>query len=142
DRAATHEALAELTAVGLVLAPGEPGPGRDTSLGSVVRGALRARLSEAQAEQLAAKVEQGALSLAELEGLLERGAGPDLGVLATIYGVAALPELALAFLASDAHDRELASRGLSGELARLLGEALGAELSAITPAELRAQLAR
>jgi hypothetical protein len=144
-RAETHHALAEFELAGVVMRPGQQPPERNTALAAVARRALEAVFPPAALEQIAAQVEAGQLSLAELDELAEKRIEAQTGVIVAIFGSGNVSEVAIRFLAraDPALDDEIESRHALGNLARLLSDALGVPFPADRgSAALRAQLAR
>src|ERR1035441_7472283 len=71
-----QEPLAEMLALGVDLRPGVSG-NRNTRLAVVARKALKGRIAEARLADLDRQIEQGGLTLAELEDwVVESGGGP------------------------------------------------------------------
>jgi hypothetical protein len=142
DREQTHNALIELEAAGVVLRPGQLPPDRNTSPGFVARQALRAVLPDEALTDIERQVVAGQLSLAELDRLAEKGQGLQSGLLATIYGSSLPQDVALALLASDAHDAAVAEKDALGDICALLGLTFGLEASFDSVAALRLALSR
>jgi hypothetical protein len=139
----SREPLAELLALGMDLRPGVAG-NRNTRLAVIARKALKGRVPDARLEDLDRQIEQGGLTLSELEQLAEEGVGGPLPTtLAVLFGTAMVEEAALEFLGSSGRDQELVERnGLDG-WAQSLSAAFGlpAEVAG-SAAELRFALAR
>ena len=103
-----QEPLAEMLALGVCLRPRVPG-NRNTRLAVVARAALKGRVAEVRLEDLERQIEQGGLTLAELEDLaLEGGSNSLPTALAVHFGTALIDEAALDFLARPERDAELA----------------------------------
>ncbi|MEI8167494.1 MAG: hypothetical protein WCG26_14025, partial [Chloroflexales bacterium] len=141
DDDATLDALAEFAATAAVLRPGQTVAGCNTRLAVVARRALRERLGEERAEELARQVANGQLSLSDLDRLdAQEGGSP---VIAAIFGTGSAHEVALRFLSSTRYDEPLGERDAQDELVRLLGPLFGANLAANgSCADLRTRLAR
>ena len=141
DDDATLDALAEFAATAAVLSPGQSVAVRNTRLAVVARRALRERLGEERAEELARQVANGHLSLSDLDRLdAQEGGSP---VIAAIFGTGSAHEVALRFLSSTRYDEPLGERDAQGDLIRLLGPFFGANLAANSScADLRTRLAR
>jgi len=140
----TGNALAELTAPGTVMAPGQNPPERNTRFSFVVKTALLRR-SQAWtpegAEEVAAQVEEGKIvSLEEAERVAEKGGTS--GVLQVIFGTGLPHEIALALLGSTEHDKKVVAKKATADLQALLASAFAYEVNAdATPATIRERLA-
>jgi hypothetical protein len=105
-----EEPLIEMLSFGVTLRPGVQG-NRNTRLAVVARRALKGRLPETRIENLDRQIEQGGLTLAELEQLAEgSGGGPLPTALTVHFGTALVDDAALDFLAHPARDSELTGR--------------------------------
>ena len=138
-----QEPLAEMLALGVDLRPGVSG-NRNTRLAVVARKALKGRIAEARLADLDRQIEQGGLTLAELEDfVVESGVGPLPTALTVYFGTPLVDEAALDFLARPERDAELLSRnGLADWVQASSREyGLAADLS-VSPKALRALLAR
>ena len=139
----TDHALAELTAAGVVCKPGQQPPTRNTRLSLIARNALKPVLNEETAVAIEKQVEEGKLTLAELDSLAEKGKGIAGGVIVTVYETSQPQDVALAFLTQAEKDETLVSKQAVPELVWLLQSALGIPLvAASSPADLREQVAR
>lgn len=138
-----REPLAELLALGVDLRPGVAG-NRNTRLAVVAHKALKGRVPDARLADLGRQIEQGGLTLAELEQLAEGGAGGPLPTTLTVlFGTGLVEEAALDFLGHPERDAELAERNGLADWARSLGAAFGTAAKADGPVtELRFALAR
>lgn len=138
-----QEPLAELLALGVELRPGVAG-NRNTRLAVIARKALKGRVPDARLADLDRQIEQGGLTLDELEQLAEEGVGGPLPTtLAVLFGTGVVEEAALDFLGHPERDAELAERNGLADWARSLGAAFGVAAKADLPAaELRFALAR
>src|ERR1017187_3766293 len=104
------EPLAEMLALGVDLRPGVSGS-RNTRLAVVARKALKGHVADARVEDLDRQIEQGGLTLAELEELTSEGGAYSLPTaLAVLFGTALIDEAALEFLARPERDSELVAR--------------------------------
>lgn len=138
-----EEPLAELLTLGVDLRPGVSG-NRNTRLAVVARKALKGRVADAWLTDLDRQIEQGGLTLAELEQLAaESGGGPLSTVLTAHFNTPLVDEAALEFLAHPERDAELVARnGLEDWSEALVAQyGLAAETGVSLPA-LRALLAR
>ena len=122
DPVETHNALIEVETAGVVMKPGQQPPIRNTRPSLIARNALKSVLPEKHLASIEKQVEAGRdkLSLAELDKLAERGEEGMQGVLSLIFGTGNPQEVALAFLAGEQHDKELAQKGALPELMTLL----------------------
>lgn len=136
-----HNALIELEAAGVVMRPGQQPPNRNTKLAVVARNALRPILGDDQVAEIERQVETGKLSLADLNGLADRGKDISTGILTLIFGSANPQEVALAFLHDERYDAEIEKKSAQKELGNLLGVSFELELPA-TLADARERLAR
>lgn len=142
-QAEARYALVEFEVAGCVMRPGQHPPERNTALAAVARRALEAVLPPAALEEVVGQVEAGQLTLAELDGLAEKGREAQTGAIAVIFGTGNVTEVALRFLADPKVDGPLEEKGAVGVLAGLLSDALGIPFPADEgPAALRARLAR
>src|ERR1017187_9111405 len=106
----SREPLAEMLALGVDLRPGVSGS-RNTRLAVVARKALKGRVADARLEDLDRQIEQGGLTLAELEELAAEGGEYSLPTaLAVHFGTTLIEEAALDFLARPERDGELVGR--------------------------------
>jgi hypothetical protein len=139
----SKEPLAELLALGIDLRPGVSG-NRNTRLAVVARKALKGRVADARIEDLDRQIEQGGLTLSELEELAAEGTGGPLPTaLAVHFGTAIVDEAALEFLARPERDTELAARNGLADWASALGTQYGLAIeTGISAPNLRKLLAR
>jgi hypothetical protein len=125
-----EEPLAEMLALGVDLRPGVSG-NRNTRLAVVARRALKGRIPEARLADLDRQIDQGGLTLAELEDLTAEGGGGSLPtVLAVHFGTALIEEAALYFLARPERDAELAARNGLADWAQALAAQYGLTIEA------------
>jgi PglZ domain len=143
DATEAHHALVELEAAGVVIQPGQQPPNRNTRLAVIARNALRPIVGDETAAEIEKQVENGKLSLADLDKLADKGKGISTAVLTLIFGNANPQDVALAFLTSDKHDPEIEKKTATKELLGLLQNAYDFEFPAKTTlAEARGRLAR
>lgn len=108
DEEQTAYALVELTsATKAVLKPGQNPITRNTRLSVVARHALRPRLGDEMAEEIARKADAGTLTLADLDSIAERGGALASGVLPVIFGSGTGTEMALSFLTDARYDEAI-----------------------------------
>ena len=131
DPVETHNALIEVETAGVVMKPGQQPPIRNTRPSLIARNALKSVLPEKHLVSIEKQVEAGKdkLSLAELDKLAERGEEGMQGVVSLIFGTGNPQEVALAFLAGEQHDKELAQKSALPELMTLLHQAFDIDLS-------------
>lgn len=119
-QADTHNALVELEAAGVVMQPRQQPPNRNTRLAVVARKALQPLLGDDPVAEIERQVEEGKLSLADLNSLADKGKDISTGVLTLIFGSANPQEVGLAFLHDDQHDDEIEKKQAEKELRHLL----------------------
>jgi hypothetical protein len=142
-QADTHNALVELEAAGVVMRPGQQPPNRNTKLAVVARNALRPLLGDDQVAEIEKQVENGKLSLDDLNALADKGRDISTGVLTLIFGSANPQEVALAFLQGDEHDADIEKKTARNDLRNLLGPGFDIDLPAsATLPSLQERLAR
>ncbi len=131
DPVETHNALIEVETAGVVMKPGQQPPIRNTRPSLIARNALKSVLPEKHLASIEKQVEAGRdkLSLAELDKLAERGEEGMQGILSLIFGTGNPQEVALAFLAGEQYDKELAQKGALPELMTLLRQTFDVDLS-------------
>ncbi|HEV3005909.1 MAG TPA: PglZ domain-containing protein, partial [Pirellulales bacterium] len=143
DQANTHHALAELEAAGVVMRPGQQPPNRNTKLAVVARNALRPILGDEQVAEIEKQVENGKLSLDNLNSLAEKGKDISTGILSLIFGTANPQDIAMALLHDERYDEELDKKAAQTELRNVLHRGFDVDLSqSSTLASLRQRLAR
>lgn len=143
DQSKTHHALIELEAAGVVVQPGQQPPQRNTRLSIVARNALKYVLEERAAYDVEKQVEDGKLSLADVNALAQKGGEISSGVISIIFGTGNPQEVALSFAASDKCDKEVESKEAQQELCTLVGSAFDITLTdAQSLADARQQLAK
>jgi hypothetical protein len=143
DQARTQNALVELEAAGVVLAPAKQPPKRTTRLSLVARNALRPLLGDETASEVERQVEAGNLTLADVNALAEKGQNISRGVVTLVFETGNPQEVALAFLTSDRLDGALEKKSAAPELAALLGTNFDLALPANPSLDkLRERLAR
>lgn len=114
-REETAHALVELETAGVCLAPGlQPDPrtnlARDTSLTVLAQEALRDEFPVAELNRLSGEIEQGRLSLEDLDKLVRP---PEISPsLSALFGSRSPEELLLQFLTEPERDKQIVSRNL------------------------------
>jgi len=144
--AASHDArrpLVEYEVAGVILRPGQQPPEQDTALVTVARQALDSVFPPAALQTILTQIGKGQLSLAELDVLAEKGAEPQTGAIAVLFGASDPFQVALRFLSDPALDGSIQERSAVPELAKLFMDTLGLSFpdnKGTIP--LRAELAR
>jgi len=127
----TDNALVELTASGVVLAPGQIPPERNTRLSAVARTALLGHpetWTVESANEIAQQIDAGQIgSLDEADRVAEKGA-ESAGVIPLIFGTGNPHEVALQVVGSDDHDKDIVAKGAVAAVTGLLGTVYGCEL--------------
>src|SRR5215472_4082938 len=109
----TQHALIELSAAGVVLKPGHAARTRNTRLSVVAKGALRDRRTPKELAELEKQVEEGKLSLANLDQLADQD---GFGVLAILFEKTDPVSVALAVLGSTRLDAEIEAKQAGAEI--------------------------
>jgi len=136
----TQHALIELSAAGVVLKPGHAARPRNTRLSVVAKGALRDRRTPKELLELENQVEEGKLSLADLDRLADQD---GFSVLAILFEKTDPASVALTLLSSTRLDDEIQAKQAGAEIARLLTDTFGLDLPPTeTLEEWRTRLAR
>src|SRR6266487_278106 len=135
-----QHALIELSAAGVVLKPGHAARPRNTRLSVIAKGALRDRRTPKELSEIENQVEEGKLSLANLDQLADQD---GFGVLAILFEKTDPVSVALALLGSARSDAEIQAKQAEAEIARLLTDSFGLDLPPTeTLEEWRTRLAR
>lgn len=133
---ATGNALVEMTAGGVVLAPGQMPLERNTRLSSVAKAALLRQpetWTVEAADAIARQIDAGQIgSLDEADRVAEQGS-ESAGVLPLIFGTGHPQEIALQFLGGDEHDKDIDAKGAVSAVAGLLGTVYECELPDTAP---------
>lgn len=143
EQAAACHALVELEVAGVVMQPGQQPFTCNTRLALVARNALKDVIGDENAAEVEKQVDQGKLSLKDVDALGTKGQDITKGVVSIIFGTGNSQDVALAFLASDRFDAEIEKKSAAGELADLLRGTFEVDVSAkATLAKVREGLAR
>ena len=129
----THNALIGIESLGVVVKPGQQPPTRNTRLSVVARNALRPILGDEPIETIEKQVDEGQLTLADLDKLAESGGGR--GVIAVIFGSSIPGDVGLAFLWSTQYDAKLLSKQALPELAAMFGHEFEVQLGDFAKSE-------
>ena len=100
----------------------------NTRLALVARNALKNVIGEENAVEVEKQVEQGKLTLADVDALGSKGQDIRKGVVSLIFGTGNSQEVALAFLGSDRLDAEIEKKSAVTELVGLLRSTFEVEL--------------
>lgn len=128
EQADTCHALVELEAAGVVMQPGQQPFKCNTRLALVARNALKSLIGEENAAEVEKQVDQGKLTLKDVDALGLKGQDITQGVVSIIFGTGNWQEVALAFLASDRLDTEIEKKSATDELVGLLRSTFEIEL--------------
>ena len=122
----THNALIGIESLGVVVKPGQQPPTRNTRLSVVARNALRPILGDEAIGAIEKQVDEGQLTLADLDKLADSGGGR--GVIAVVFGSSIPCDVALAFLSSTEFDALLVRKRALPELTTMFGGEFEIEL--------------
>lgn len=140
DRTKTQHALIEAEAAGAVMEPGGSPWQRNTRL-KVLAERVFKRIAPDRASAIAAEVEAGRRTLAELDWLADQTG--EWGALKLIFGTTAVTDVVLAFLSSEAHDQAMLEKQALPELTSLCATELGLRIRADQPVgQVRHELCR
>lgn len=143
EQADTHHALVELEEAGVVMQPGQQPFKCNTRLALVARNALKSVIGDENAAEVEKQVDQGKLTLRDVDALGLKGQDITQAVVSIIFGTGNSQEVALAFLASEKHDNEIEKKSAISELLGLLRSTFDAELPDMgTLSNIRDRLAR
>lgn len=142
NRNETGFALIEAESVGTVVEPGAPTADHNTRLSSLTEQVFSAIAPE-KAAHVARQVEEGLLTLAELDQMAEEASSVTTGALKLIFGGASPVDVILSFVASNECDAKLEEKRGLGEMALVVREELGLDVGSTTStAEMRAAICR
>ncbi|MBN1854455.1 MAG: hypothetical protein JW829_17115 [Pirellulales bacterium] len=125
DRSETHYALVEVESAGVVIEPGANPWQRNTRL-KVLAERIFKQISADRAPEIIRKVEQGTVSLAELDWLADQTG--ELGAVKLVFGTTVAWNVATAFASTDKHDHAIEEKQALPELAELFRTDLGLEI--------------
>lgn len=128
----TQNALTELAKAGVVLKPGQNPWQRNTRLSVVAKGVFVTAQGPEQAAIVEREVNEGKLTLKDLNLLAEDGGVFAGGVITVIFGTGHPQEVALALLGGEHYDDEIVTKKALPQLAVFLGEAYGIDLATQT----------
>lgn len=143
EQAETFHALVELEAGGVVMQPGQQPAKCNTRLALVARNALKNVIGDENAAEVEKQVDQGKLTLKDVDALGLKGQDITQGVVSIIFGTGNSQEVALAFLSNDKLDAEIEKKSAIDELIGLLQNTFEFELpDKATLANIRERLTR
>lgn len=142
DRQQSRQALVELEAAGVVMEPGANPWQRNTRLQVIADHVFR-KIAPDQAENIRKQVEDGLLSLEELDKLSMEVDAIQTGAIKLIFGTASLMDVAVGFAASQEYDKAIDSKQALSELAGLFENGFGFQsLERSSSMQLRKELQR
>ena len=124
DRSEIPYALIEAEAAGIVMEPGANPWQRNTRL-KVIAERVFKEIAPENAESIARQVDQGSLTLEDLDRLAEETIRIGSGAVKLIFDTASVPDVALMFAASEEHDAAIREKRALPELADLFASGLG-----------------
>jgi hypothetical protein len=123
----THFALIEAESAGVVMEPGASPWQRNTRLRVIAERVFK-EIAPGRAAGIARQVEQGNLTLADLDRLAEQSATIGAGAVSLIFGTSSPEEVALLFAASEQYDAAIEAKNATPEVLALLSTGLGLDL--------------
>ena len=142
ERAKTSHALIEVETSGVVVEPGADAPERNSRL-RVLAEAVFHEIAPEKATHLARQVDEGLLTLEDLDNIADEAGNIASGALKLIFGAASPLELIIDFASSGDKDAKITAKNALGELRSLVQSELGLDFGeAATPAEGRQTLRR
>jgi hypothetical protein len=120
EREKTKNAMIEAEAAGVILEPGARPFIRNTRLSVIAKGILRKSVGAEKLRKIEKGVEEGKISLAELDRLAEEVTSVTVPVLEIIFKTKVPGEIALLFLSGEGYDEEIVKRGALPDLCSLL----------------------
>jgi hypothetical protein len=128
NRNDTRYALVEVEMAGIVLEPGAHPWQRNTRLRVIAEQVFK-KIAPDSAVDIARQVEEGILTLEELDKLSIEVEGIATGTVKIIFGTASAVDVALDFAASTEHDKAILAKQAMPELAGLFHSDLGIEIA-------------
>lgn len=142
ERAQTSHALIEAETAGVVVEPGAEVQERNSRL-RVLAETFFLEVAPEKAAHLARQVEEGLLTLEDLDRIADEVGSITSGALKLVFGAASPLELIIEFASGDAKDTKLAEKNALGELRSLVQAELGLDFGpAEKPVEARQTLRR
>jgi len=128
NRRDTNYALVEAEAAGVVLEPGATAWQLNTRLRVIAEQVFK-KIAPDSVDGIARQVEEGLLTLVELDRLSLEVEGITTGAIKLIFGTASPVDVALDFAASVTHDEAIRAKNVLPELKGLLRAELGIDIS-------------
>ena len=142
ERAQTSHALIEAETAGVIVEPGAQVPERNSRL-RVLAESFFLDVAPEKAAHLARQVDEGLLTLEDLDNIAEEVGSIASGTLKLVFGTASPIELIIEFASSDTKDSKLIEKNALGELRSLIQSELGLDFGGVaTPGEARQTLRR
>ena len=142
ERAQTSHALIEAETAGVIVEPGAQVPERNSRL-RVLAESFFLDVAPEKAANLARQVDEGLLTLEDLDNIAEEVGSIASGTLKLVFGTASPIELIIEFASSDAKDPKLIEKNALGELRSLVQSELGLDFGGVaTPGDARQTLRR
>ena len=142
DRGEAAHSLIEAESSGVIVEPGAEVPKRNSRL-RVQAEAFFLEVAPEKAAHLARQVDEGLLTLEDLDNIADEVGSIASGALKLVFGAASPLEFIIAFASSDDKDIKLAEKNALGELRALVQSELGLDFgTASTPVEARLTLRR
>ena len=142
ERAETSHALIEIDSTGVVVEPGAEVPERNSRLRFQAEALFR-EVAPEKAAHLARQVDEGLLTLEDLDNIADEVGSIASGTLKLVFGAASPLELIIEFASNDAKDAKLTKKNALGELRELVRSELGLDFGdAAAPADARQTLRR
>jgi len=124
SRAESDHALVEAETAGIVIEPGADSAERNTRL-RIQAEAFFQEVAPEKAAQLARQVEEGLISLEDLDRIAEEVGNLASGALKLIFGAASPIEVLITFASGNGHDAAITEKKAAGELRALAVAELG-----------------
>jgi hypothetical protein len=124
----SHHALVEYTTAGVIMQPGQQPAERNTRLALVARQALGGILPANNLSKVITEVENGQLSLSELDEIANRHKDIHIGALAIIFKSENIEDICLQFLSSRNFDEDIKAKNAVPTLIALLKNELEIQL--------------
>ena len=142
ERAKSSFALIEAETAGVVIEPGAESPERNSRL-RVQAETFFMEVAPEKAAHLARQVEQGLLTLEDLDRISEEVGSITSGALKLVFGAASPIESIIDFASGDSKDAEILRKKALGELRSLVVSELGLDIGdTVSPTEARRTLRR
>jgi hypothetical protein len=142
DRTESFHALIEAETAGVIVEPGAQAPERNSRL-RVLAESFFLEVAPEKAAHLARQVDEGLLTLEDLDNIAEEVGSIASGALKLVFGAASPIELIIEFASSDAKDSKLVEKNALGELRSLVQSELGVDFGGVaTPDDARQTLRR